>query len=131
MEGQIEEAAWEAFAHAWANYKSAGNVGVGNEKALLANVLGETYTKVFSRLGATAYEALTEQSLLEKAKELVVIRRNKLASMQQGPDETALNFETRLKPVARTGKFKVSGVCVCTRPVDLDYTDEIVLDNFV
>ena len=51
--------------------------------------------------------------------------------MQQGPDETALNFETRLKPVARTGKFKVSGVCICTRQVDLDYTDEMVLDNFV
>ena len=25
----------------------------------------------------------------------------------------------------------MSGVCVCTRPVDLDYTDEMVLDNFV
>ena len=104
---------------------------------MLASVLGETYTKVFGRLGVTAYDALTEQSLLEKAKELVVIRRNKLvnrmklASMQQGPDETALNFETRLKPVARTGKFKVSGVCICTRQVDLDYTDEMVLDNFV
>ena len=69
----MEEAAWEAFAHAWANYKSAGNVQVGNEKSLLASVLGETYTKVFGRLGVTAYDALTEQALLEKAKELVVI----------------------------------------------------------
>ena len=137
VDGKMEEAVWEAFAHAWANYKSAGNVQVGNENLLLASVLAETYTKVFGRLGATAYEALTEQSLLERARELVVIRRNKLvnrmklASMQQGPDETALNFETRLKPVARTGKFKVSGVCICTRQVDLDYTDEMVLDNFV
>ena len=70
---------------------------------------------MFGRLGVTAYDAITEQSLLENAKKLVVIRRNKLvnrmklASMQQGSDETALNFETRLKPVARTGKFKVSG----------------------
>ena len=67
----------------------------------------------------------------------MVIRRNKLvnrmklASMRQGSDETALSFETRLKPVARTGKFKVSGVCECTRIVELDYTDEMVLDNFV
>ena len=51
VEGQIEEAAWEAFAHTWANYKSAGNVGVGNKKALLANVLGETYTKVLGDSG--------------------------------------------------------------------------------
>ena len=137
VDGKIEEAGWDAFAHAWANYKQAGNVQVGNEKSLLANVLGETYTKVFGRLGVTAYDAITEQSLLENAKKLVVIRRNKLvnrmklASMQQGSDETALNFETRLKPVARTGKFKVSGVCICTEVVELDYTDEMVLDNFV
>ena len=115
VDGKIEEAGWDAFAHAWANYKQAGNVQVGNEKSLLANVLGETYTKVFGRLGVTAYDAITEQSLLENAKKLVVIRRNKLvnrmklASMQQGSVETALNFETRLKPVARTGKFKVWG----------------------
>ena len=51
--------------------------------------------------------------------------------MWQGSDETALSFETRLKPVARTGNFKVSGVCTCLRPVELDYTDEMVLDNFV
>ena len=25
----------------------------------------------------------------------------------------------------------MSGVCICTRQVDLDYTDEMVLDNFV
>ena len=137
VDGKIEEAGWDAFAHAWANYKQAGNVQVGNEKSLLANVLGETYTKVFGRLGVAAYDAITEQSLLENAKKLVVIRRNKLvnrmklASMQQGSDETALNFETRLKPVARTGKFKVSGVCTCTKVVELDYTDEMVLDNFV
>ena len=55
----------------------------------------------------------------------------KLASMRQGSDKTALSFETRLKPVARTGKFKVLGVCECTRIVELDYTDEMVLDNFV
>ena len=89
------------------------------------------------RFGVTAYDDLTEQLLQKNAKKLVVIRRNKLvnrmklASMRQGSDETALSFETRLKPVARTGKFKVSGVCACTRTVELDYTDEMVLDNFV
>ena len=52
VDGKMEEAAWEAFAHAWANYKSAGNVQVGNKNPLLASVLGETYSKVFGRLGA-------------------------------------------------------------------------------
>merc|ERR1712082_191315 len=46
----MEEAVWEAFAHAWANYKSTGNMQVGNENLLLASVLAETYTKVFGRL---------------------------------------------------------------------------------
>ena len=45
--------------HAWANYKNAGNVQVGNEKSLLANMLGAVYTKVFGRFGVTAYDALT------------------------------------------------------------------------
>ena len=26
VDGKIEEAGWEAFAHAWANYNNAGNV---------------------------------------------------------------------------------------------------------
>ena len=51
VDGKMEEAVWEAFAHAWANYKSAVNVQVGNENLLLASVLAETYTKVFGRLG--------------------------------------------------------------------------------
>ena len=133
VEGKIEEDGWEAFTHAWQEFKTASNVQVSNKKALLAQV----YTRVFGRLGATAYNALTEELLLENARKLVVIRRNKLvnrmklASMRQGSDETALSFETRLKPVARTGKFKVSGVCTCMRPMELDYTDEMVLENFV
>ena len=60
VEGKIEEAGWEAFTHAWENYKIAGNVQVGNEKALLAQVLGEVYSRVFGRLGVTAYDALME-----------------------------------------------------------------------
>ena len=80
VDGKMEEAAWEVFANAWENFKSAGNVQVGNKNPLLASVLGETYSKVFGRLGAIAYEALTEQSLLERARELVVIRRNKLVN---------------------------------------------------
>ena len=60
VDGKMEEAVWEAFAHAWANYKSAGNVQVGNKNLLLASVLAKTYTKVFGRLGATAFNTLTK-----------------------------------------------------------------------
>ena len=41
VEGKIEEAGWEAFAHALGNYKIAGNMQAGNKKSLLAQVLGE------------------------------------------------------------------------------------------
>ena len=90
---------------------------------------------MFGRLGATEYNALSEELLLENARKLVVIRRNKLANMWQGSYDTPLSFVTRLKPVSRTGKFKVSvvGICTCGShvPVELNYTDQMVLDNFV
>ena len=100
-------------------------------------VLGEMYLKVFGRLGATAYEALNEQQLLNNAKQLVVKKRNKyvhryrLTHMKQGSDEAAINFETRLQPLARVGKFKKKGKCACGSEVEIDYTDKMVLDNFI
>ena len=55
----------------------AGHLQTGTEKHQLGSVLVETYTKVFGRLGPAAYEALTEQELLDNAKLLVIKRRNK------------------------------------------------------
>ena len=95
----------------------AGNLQVGTEKHQLGSVLGATGTKVFGRLGPTAYAALTEQELLDQAKLLVIKRRNKyvhrhkLNLMKQDADEPAIGFETRLKPAAGMGKFKKKGKC--------------------
>ena len=80
-------------------------------------MLGETYTKVFSRLGPAAYATLSEQGLLDNAKLLVIKRRNmyvhryKLTSMKQSHDEPIIGFESRLQPAARTGKFKKKVKC--------------------
>ena len=90
----------------------ARNLQIGTEKHQLGSVLGETYTKVFGRLGPAAYAALTEQELLAQAKLLIIKRRNKyvycqkLNLMKQDRDEPAIGFESRLQPAARTGKFK-------------------------
>ena len=65
---------WEAE---WNNFKIAGLLQGDTEKHQLGTVLGETYLKVFGRLGATAYEALNEQQQLNNAKQLVVKKRNK------------------------------------------------------
>ena len=102
--------------------------------------MGETYTRVFGRLGPAAYASLTEQELLNNAKLLVVKRRNKyvhrfkLTNMKQGLDEPAIGFEYRLQPVARTGRFKKKGKCNiadCPGEIEVDYTEEMVLDNFI
>ena len=45
--------------------------------------MGETYTKVFGRLGPAAYASLREQELLDNAK--------------QGLDELAIGFESHLQ----------------------------------
>ena len=77
---------------------------------------------------------LTEEQLLAKAKRLVVkrcnklVNRMKLSGMTQGRDEPITSFETRLKPVARTGKFKED--CQgCNQQVD--FTNQMVLDNMI
>ena len=70
--------------------------------------------------------------LLKETRQLVVKTRNKLvhrfklATMVQGGDEPITSFKTRMKPVARTGKFQVE--CVACKG-QADYTDQMVLDN--
>ena len=139
-EGKIEEPDWDAFIAEWENFKVAGNLQIGTEKHQLGSVLGATRTKVFGRLGPAAYGALTERELLEQARLLVIKRRNKyvhrhkLNLMRQDENEPAIGFETRLHPAARTGKFKKKGKCPvlnCTGEIEIDYTEEMVLDNFI
>jgi bacterioferritin (cytochrome b1) len=71
---------------------------------------------VYSRLGDKKYKELTEVDLLKEARQLVVKNRNKLvhrlklATMVQCGDEHITSFETRLKPVARIGRFQVEWV---------------------
>ena len=130
-EGKIEEPDWEAFLAEWDNFKVAGNLQIGTEKHQLGSVLGETYTKVFGRLGPAAYAAITEQELLAHAKLLNIKRRNKyvhchkLNLMKQDRDEPAIGFESRLQPAARTVKFKKKGKCTilnCPGEIEVDYT---------
>ena len=72
--------------------------------------------------------------LLKETRQLVVKTRNKLvhrfklATMVQGGDEHIASFETRLKLVARTGRFQVEGLA-CKKQTD--YTDQMVLDNLI
>ena len=83
-------------------------------------------------MGKDLYTTLTEENLMEEARKIVVKRRNnlvnrmKLQGMVQGGDEPITGFETRLKPVARTGGFKVK----CQQcNLDVDYTDQVVLEG--
>jgi hypothetical protein len=68
---------------------------------------------VYSRLGDVKLKALAEAELLQEARKLAVKTRNKLVqrlklgTMVQGGDEPITSFETRLQPVARTGRFQV------------------------
>ena len=107
------------------------HVGAG-AKDVLASVLGEVSNKIFSRLGETGYKNLMEDTLLDEAKKIVVKNRNKLlnrlklSTMTQGGDDSVTSFETRLKPVARTGKFQdkcSTGTCVGI----VDFLEQLVL----
>ena len=48
--------------------------------------------------------------------------------MVQGGDETITSYETRLKPIARTGKFKEQ-CSSCSQEVD--FTEQMVLDHLI
>ena len=88
-----------------------------HSREILGLCLGEVAGRVFSRVGSTVYDKLTELELLKEAKSLAVRRRNKLvnrmklASMFQGGDQTITSYE-KPKPIARTGKFKRSATVV-------------------
>ena len=86
---------------------------------------------VFARHSDKRYKELTEEELLKKAKQLFVKSRNKLVHRLKPPwcrggEEFITSFETRLKPVARTGKFQME--CVACKG-QADYTDHMVLDT--
>ena len=54
--------------------------------------------------------------------------------MKQGHDESAIGFESPLQPAARPGKFKKKGkynILDCSGEIDVDCTEEMVLDNFI
>ena len=56
------------------------------------------------------------------------MNRIRLSGMVQGGDETITSYETRLKPITRTGKFKEQ--CNnCSQEVD--FTEQMVLDHLI
>jgi hypothetical protein len=103
----------------------------GHAREILVACLGEVASKGFNRVGSAAYSTLSEEDLLGEAKKLVVKRMNKLVNrlklnaMVQGGDEPIRSFETRLKPVARRGRFKDK----CKQ--DRDFTNQMVIDNVI
>ena len=135
-DGMVAEEDWEFFVHSWKQYKALAKVAPDTAPAHLSMVLGEVSGRVFNRVGKVAFEALTEAQLLDEAAKLAVKKRNKLVNriklskMAQDEDESVTAFETRLKPVARTGKYRVK----CKAPgcgEECDYTAEVVLDNLI
>ena len=87
---------------------------------------------VFARVGVKA--KITEAKFLEEAMKMVLKKRNKLVnrlklnSLVHGGADAITSFVTRLKPQARTGKFKEK--CEACREA-ADYTDQMVLDNLI
>ena len=132
-DGMVAEEEWEFFLHNWNEFKRLASPGE-HSREILGLCLGEVAGRVFNRVGSISYDKLTEQELINEAKSLAVRRRNKLvnriklAGMVQGGDETVTSFETRLKPIARTGKFKEK--CHnCAEEVD--FTEQMVLDHLI
>ena len=132
-DGAVLEEDWEFFLHSWSEYKALASPGT-QSKEILGNVLGEIAAGVFSRLGKAGYEALTEADLLVHARKLVVKERNllvnrlKLATITQDEDEPVYKFETRLKPIARTGKFQQT----CDKcKTEVDFTEQMVRDHLI
>ena len=132
--GSSTEEQWELFTFRWGQYKTMVDISGRETKNLAIGLGAEVEGLVFHRLGKESYEALSEENLLKEAKQLVVKSRNKLVhrlklgTMVQGGDESITSFETRLKPVARTGKFQVE--CASCKKMT-DYTDQMVLDNLI
>ena len=132
-DGMVAEEEWEFFLHNWNEFKRLACPGE-HSREILGLCLGEVAGRVFNRVGSILYDKLSEQELINEAKSLAVRRRNKLvnrmklAGMFQGGDETITSYETRLKPIARTGKFKEK--CVSCS-ADVDFTEQMVLDHVI
>ena len=132
-DGMVAEEEWEFFVHNWNEFKRLASPGV-HSREILGLCLGEVAGRVFNRVGSIFYDKLSEQELLREAKSLAVRKRNKLvnrmklASMFQGGDETITSYETRLKPIARTGKFKEKCYSCAA---EVDFTEQMVLDHLI
>ena len=102
--GCTSEEELDFFTFSWRQYNSLANI-TGNVKERLGICLGEAVAgMVFVSIGDARYNELSEENLLEEARQLIVKKRNKLvyrlklSAMVQGGDEPVTSFETRLKP---------------------------------
>ena len=96
-DGCTSEELWDFFMFSWRQYKTLTNI-TGNVKERLGEAVA---CMVFARIGDARYNELSEENLLEEARQLIVKKRNKLvnrlklSAMVQG--------ETSQSPLSRQG----------------------------
>ena len=78
-DGMVAEEDWEFFIHNWNEFKRLASPGE-HLGEMFGLCLREVTGRVFSRVGSTVYDKLTELELLKEAKSLAVRRRNKLVN---------------------------------------------------
>jgi hypothetical protein len=114
-DGMAEEEHWSFFCHRWKQYKTQANIRTSSVECL-ASCMEDLAKSIYNKLGDTAYAALTEDTLLRQAKEMIIKKRNKLVNhlklrkMVQGSDQPVQMYVANIKPIARTGKYTT----VCT-----------------
>ena len=102
-EGFVTEEAFEYFEHAWEEYKTLASVTTSVKQHLSSCLGEEVLTLLHARFGTAGYKALTEDSLMEAAKGIVVKTRNRvvmqlqLKKTVQGPDQPVQRYLASFK----------------------------------
>ena len=133
----VDEEIFAFFEHRWRSYKALAGITDMKAKQELGMCLSDEVSMLlWGKFGAEQYELLTEDQLLDAARELVVRTRNrmvprhKLRKMTQSHDQPIQLFLSALKTTARLCDYKVKCMDdLCGKYVD--FTEQMVMEQLM
>ena len=130
-----DQETWEHFLRNWAMFKTGMGITILQAPVYLFNCLDSDLKDDILRANpSTEIAQMTEAQLIETIKTLAVkiesklVHRIRMGQATQPPGSSIKNFQATLKGQSKLCQFKVK--CP-TCQVDIDYSEEVILDQLI
>ena len=132
-----DEGMWDFFITKFDAYARSCNIQPARMNDCFRECLPEEVQYMVHNTYGKDVEKQDEVTLKANVRMLVVMAKSRVASVvemkaiRQQPEEKAEAFLARLRSAGRRIGFKKTKKCTCTLDVEVDYTDDVVRDEFI